>query len=132
MKSANSAGKQTRWRQTLQRMLEQAVRCGWCSCGCLLARYAQHRPFNIRLRSSQRTAPFVARSIAERCSAGTFRAASIANRLYGPSDGPCQSSLAAGNFNCSCKCVHGPMIHVGNEKSTRGIGGTTIWSTVTI
>ena len=31
MKAASSAGKQTRWRQTLRRMLEQAVRCGWCS-----------------------------------------------------------------------------------------------------
>ena len=118
MKSANSAGKQTRWRQTLRRMLEQAVRCGWCSCGCLLARCAQHRPFNIR--------PEVLAAHGAVCGPLNCRAVlcwnvpaqrPIANRLYGPSDGPCQSSLAAGNFNCSCKCVHGPMIHTWGMKS---------------
>jgi len=117
MKSANSRRRPQRW-LLLRRMRERAAGRGECSCGCLLARCAQHRPFNIR--------PEVLAAHGAVCGPLNCRAVlcwnvpaqrPIANRLYGPSDGPCQSSLAAGNFNCSCKCVHGPMIHTWGMKS---------------
>ena len=89
-----------------------AVGRDWCSCGDLLAGVAQHGPIHVRpdvlatdgaVRGALDGWAVLCRNVAAQ--------RPVAHRLHGPADGPGQRSRSAGDFNCSCKCVHGPMIH---------------------
>ena len=118
MRAANSAGKQTRWRQTLRRMLEQAVRCGWCSCGFLLARCAQHRPFNIRpevlAAHGAVCGPLNCRAVfcRHRCATNP-----VIDSLRRSANGSRQGRLASGDFDCLYECVHTDILHTWGMKN---------------
>ena len=107
MRAANSAGKQTRWRQTLRRMLEQAVRCGWCSCGCLLARCAQHGPVHARpevlATDGSVGGAFNGRAVLCRDSAACHP---VRHRRWSNANGASKGAFRSENFSSFCERFH--------------------------
>ena len=114
MRAANSAGKQTRWRQTLRRMLEQAVRCGSCSCGGLPTKHAQRVRFDFFfvLDDREPVGFFVQRPVAFRALPNDLQASVIDCE-------PCAQTVGAGKSDIA---VRGVAFRAGNASGAASNG----------